>query len=163
MKKYDLIVIGSGCGAIVSDEAVGHGKKVALIDKGPLGGTCLNLGCIPSKMLIYAADRAVEIQEARKLGIEAEIRSIDFTSIMERMRKSIKESRDHIRKEIKEAKGLDFYEGQGHFVADYTLEVNGQQIRGEEIVVACGSRPFVPPIKGVDSVDYWTNQEVLSQ
>jgi mycothione reductase len=163
MKKYDLIVIGSGCGAIVSDEAVGHGRKVALIDKGPLGGTCLNLGCIPSKMLIYAADRAVEIQEARKLGIEAEITSIDFASIMDRMRKSVKESRDHIRTEIKEAKGLDFYEGQGHFVADYTLEVNGQQIRGEEIVVACGSRPFVPPIKGVDSVDYWTNQEVLSQ
>jgi mycothione reductase len=163
MKKYDLIVIGSGCGAIVSDEAVGHGQKVALVDKGPLGGTCLNLGCIPSKMLIYAADRAVDIQEVGRLGIEAEIRSIDFTSIMERMRKSIKESRDHIRNEIKESKGLDFYEGQGHFVADYTLEVNGQQIKGEKIVVACGSRPFVPPIKGVDSVEYWTNQEVLSQ
>src|SRR5512136_718860 len=163
MKKYDLVVIGSGCGAIVSDEAVGHGQKVALIDKGPLGGTCLNLGCIPSKILIYAADRAVDIQEVGKLGMEAEIRSIDFASIMERMRKNIKESRDHIRKEIKESKGLDFYEGQGHFVADYTLEVNGQQIKGEKIVVACGSRPFVPPIKGVDGVEYWTNQEVLSQ
>jgi mycothione reductase len=163
MKKYDLVVIGSGCGAIVSDEAVGHGQKVALIDKGPLGGTCLNLGCIPSKMLIYAADRAMDIQEAKRLGIEAEIRSIDFAFIMERMRRSIKESRDHIRKEIKESKGLDFYEGQGHFVADYMLEVNGQQIKGEKIVVACGSRPFVPPIKGVDGVEYWTNQEVLSQ
>jgi mycothione reductase len=162
MKKYDLVVIGSGCGAIVSDEAVGHGQKVALIDRGPLGGTCLNLGCIPSKMLIYAADRAVEIQEAKKLGIEAEIRSIDFASIMERMRKSIKDSRDHIRSEIKESKGLDFYEGEGHFVTDYVLEVNGQQVRGEKIVIACGSRPFVPPIKGADSVDYWTNQEVLS-
>jgi mycothione reductase len=161
MKNYDLIVIGSGCGAIVSDEAVGHGQKVALIDKGPLGGTCLNLGCIPSKMLIYAADRAVEIQEAGKLGIEAEIRGIDFASIMERMRKSAKEGRDHIREGIKESKGLDFYEGQGHFVADYTLEVNGQQIKGEKVVIACGSRPFVPPIKGVDGVDYWTNEEVL--
>jgi dihydrolipoamide dehydrogenase len=163
MKKYDLVVIGSGCGAIVSDEAVSHGQKVALIDKGPLGGTCLNLGCIPSKMLIYAADRAADIQEARKLGIEAEIKGIDFASIMERMRKSIKESRDHIRQGIRESKGLDLYEGVGHFVADYTLEVNGQQIKGEKIIIACGSRPFVPPIKGVDSIDYWTNQEVLSQ
>ena len=163
MKKYDLIVIGSGCGAIVSDEAVAHGQKVALVDRGPLGGTCLNLGCIPSKMLIYAADRAVEIQEARKLGIAAEIRSIDFASIMERMRKGIKESRDHIRREIREAKGLDLYEGEGHFVADRTLEVGGQQFKAENVVIACGSRPFVPPIKGADSVDYWTNQEVLSQ
>ncbi len=163
MKKYDLIVIGSGCGAIVSDEAVAHGQKVALIDRGPLGGTCLNLGCIPSKMLIYAADRAVEIHEARKLGIEAEIRSMDFASIMERMRKSIKESRDHIRREIRQAKGLDLYEGEGYFVADRALEVGGQQVKGEKVVIACGSRPFVPPIKGVDSVDYWTNQEVLSQ
>ncbi|MDM7999684.1 MAG: dihydrolipoyl dehydrogenase [Dehalococcoidia bacterium] len=163
MKDYDLVVIGSGCGAIVSDEAVGHGFKVALIDKGPLGGTCLNLGCIPSKMLIYAADRALDIQEARKLGIEAEIKSIDFAGIMARMRKSIKKSRDHIREGIKESKGLDFYEGEGHFVSDYTLEVNGQQVRGKTIVIACGSRPFIPPIKGVDTVDYWTNQEVLSQ
>lgn len=163
MKKYDLVVIGSGCGAIVSDEAVSHGQKVALIDKGPLGGTCLNLGCIPSKMLIYAADRMVEIQEARKLGIDVELRSVDFASIMERMRKSTKEGRDQIREGIRESRGLDFYEGQGHFVADYTLEVNGQQIKGEKIVIACGSRPFVPPIKGVDSVDYWTNEEVLSQ
>ncbi|MBN2098617.1 MAG: dihydrolipoyl dehydrogenase [Dehalococcoidia bacterium] len=163
MKKYDLVVIGSGCGAIISDEAVGHGRKVALIDKGPLGGTCLNLGCIPSKMLIYAADRAVDIQEVGKLGIKAEIRSIDFASIMERMRKSAKEGRDHIREGIKQSKGLDFYEGQGHFVADYTMEVNGQQVKGEKIVVACGSRPFVPPIKGIDSVDYWTNEQVLQQ
>jgi mycothione reductase len=163
MKKYDLVVIGSGCGAIISDEAVGHGKKVAVIDKGPLGGTCLNLGCIPSKMLIYAADRAVEIQEARKLGIEAEIRSIDFASIMERMRKSIKEGQDHVRQGIKQSKGLDLYEGEGHFVTDYTVEVNGQQVKGERVFIACGSRPFVSPIKGLDSVDYWTNEQVLQQ
>ena len=72
MKKYDVIVIGSGCGALISDEASSHGLKAALVDKGPLiGGTCLNWGCIPSKMLIYPADRIVEIQEGKKLGIEA--------------------------------------------------------------------------------------------
>ena len=68
MKKYDAIVIGSGCGMNIVDEALGHGLKVALVDKGPLGGTCPNLGCIPSKMLIHAADRIVEIQEAQKAG-----------------------------------------------------------------------------------------------
>ena len=90
MRNYDIIVIGSGCGALISDEAASHGHKVALIDKGPLiGGTCLNWGCIPSKMLIYTADRIVEIEEATKLGIDAEIKNIDFHSVMERMRKKL--------------------------------------------------------------------------
>ena len=161
MKKYDFVVIGSGCGATIVDEAVGHGLKVALVDKGPLGGTCLNLGCIPSKMLIYAADKVVEIQEARKLGIEAEIKGIDFAAIMKRMRGSVKESQDYIRRGIVESKKLDFYEGEGHFVADYTIEVNGQKIKGEKVFIASGSRPFIPSIKGVESVDCWTNETVL--
>jgi mycothione reductase len=161
MEKYDVAVIGSGCGMIIADEALGHGLKVAVVDKGPLGGTCLNLGCIPSKMLIYAADRAVEIQEARKLGIEAETKRIDFGSIMERMRKSIKESRDHIREGIAHTENLHFYEGEGHFVADYTIEVNGHRIRADKVLLASGSRPLIPSIKGIDSVDYLTNETTL--
>ena len=95
MKKYDVVVIGSGSGAIITDEAVSHGLKVALVDKGPLiGGTCLNWGCIPSKMLIYTADRIVEIEESRKLGVEAEITNIDFPAIMERMRRSRQEDQN---------------------------------------------------------------------
>jgi mycothione reductase len=161
MKEYDVAVIGSGCGLTIADEAVEHGLRVAVVDKGPLGGTCLNLGCIPSKMLIYAADRAVEIQEAMKLGIEAEIKRIDFGSIMERMRESVKEGQDYVRRGIAESKKLDLYEGEGHFVADNTIEVNGQKVKGEKVFIASGSRPFVPPIKGVESVAYWTNETVL--
>ncbi len=71
MKKYDAIVIGSGCGLNIVNDALHHGLKVALVDKGPLGGTCLNLGCIPSKMLIFPAERILEIHEAKNLGIEA--------------------------------------------------------------------------------------------
>ena len=107
MKQYDVIVIGSGAGTIIVDEALAKGLKVALVDKGPLGGTCLNLGCVPSKMLIYTADRIVEIQEAKKLGITAEIKNIDFTSIMERMRKSRLESQAYIRKGMRESEKLD--------------------------------------------------------
>ena len=103
MKHYDVIVIGSGCGSIILDEAVSHGLKVALVDKGPLiGGTCLNWGCIPSKMLIYTADRIVDIEEAAKLGIKAAVTDIDFQSIMERMRKSREESQVHTREGINE-------------------------------------------------------------
>jgi mycothione reductase len=161
MKHYDIMVIGSGCGALIAEEAVSHGLKVAFVDRGPLGGTCLNLGCIPSKMLIYPADRIVEIQEAKKLGIRAEITNIDFRSIMERMRKNIKESRNHIREGVVQTKEMDFYEGEGHFVGDYTLEVNKEKIKAKKIFIATGSRPLIPPIKGLDSISYHTNETVL--
>ena len=161
MKDYDVIVIGSGSGSLIVDGALSEGLKVALVDKGPYGGTCLNLGCIPSKMLIYPADRIAEIQEAGKLGIDAEIRSIDFGSIMERMRKSRRETQTQIRKGVEQLEGLDFYEGEGHFVADYTLEANGERIKGKKVFIASGSRTLIPPIKGVDSIDYLTNETVL--
>ena len=162
MKQYDVIVIGSGAGTIIVDEAVAKGLKVALVDKGPLGGTCLNLGCVPSKVLIYAADRIVEIQEAKKLGIAAEIKSIDFASIMERMRKSRLESQTYIRKSVTEEPDKPaFYEREAHFVEDYTLEIDGEKIKGKKIFIASGSRPVIPPIKGLDSIDYLTNENAL--
>jgi len=98
MKHYDVIVVGSGSGMLIADEAVGHGLRVALVDRGPYGGTCLNSGCIPSKMLIYPADRIVEIQQAGKLGVKADIKAIDFKAIMRRMRHSIGETREHTSK-----------------------------------------------------------------
>jgi mycothione reductase len=161
MKEYDVIVIGSGCGMNIVDEALAHGLSTALVDKGPLGGTCANLGCIPSKMLIFAAGRIAEIQEARKLGIEAEIRNIDFNFIMERMRKFIRENQEHMKQGVSHAENLDFHEGEGYFVDDYTIEVNSEKIKGDKIFIASGSRPMIPPIKGLESVDLLTNETVL--
>jgi mycothione reductase len=161
MKKYDVIVIGSGCGTNIVNEALAHGLSVALVDKGPLGGTCANLGCIPSKMLIFAADRIAEIQEAKKLGVEAEIRNIDFGFIMERMRQSVRENQKHMKQELSYVENLDFYEGIGHFIDDYTIEVNGEKIKGDKIFIASGSRPLIPPIKGLESLGYLTNETVL--
>jgi mycothione reductase len=161
MKKYDVIVIGSGCGINVVDEALTHSLSVALVDKGPFGGTCANLGCIPSKMLIFAADRIAEIQEAEKLGIEAGIRNINFRFIMERMRQSVRENQEHMRQGLFHVENLDFYEGEGHFTDDYIIEVNGKEIKGNKIFIASGSRPFIPPIRGLESLDYLTNETVL--
>ncbi|MDY6912730.1 MAG: dihydrolipoyl dehydrogenase, partial [Chloroflexota bacterium] len=161
MKEYDVIVVGSGSGAGIAEQALSAGMKVALVDKGPYGGTCPNLGCIPSKMLIYPADRIAEIQESRKLGIQAEITNIDFSAIMERMRENVRENHEHMLKGVSQEKALAFYEGEGHFIADYTIEVNGEQIRGNKIFIASGSRVFVPPIKGAETVDYLTNESAL--
>ena len=162
MKKYDAVVIGSGCGAIISDEAVAHGLKTALIDKGPLiGGTCLNWGCIPSKMLIAVADRVMEIQQAKKLGVSAEIKGIDFRAIMNRMRHSRRESQKNLRESTRKTANLDFYQGEARFISDYTLEVNSNKIKSENIFIATGSRPFIPPIRGLDKVEYLTNESLL--
>jgi len=161
MKRYDAIVIGSGCGMLIVEEALSHDLSVALVDRGPLGGTCLNLGCIPSKMLIYPADRVVEIQEAAKLGITAELKQVDFNWIMERMRKSVRDAQVHMRQGVSQSENLDFYEGEGHFTADYTVEVNGDKLRGDLVFIACGSRPFVPSTKGLDTVNYLTSEGIL--
>jgi mycothione reductase len=161
MEKYDVVVIGSGSGMVVVEEALSHGLKVALVDRGPTGGTCLNTGCIPSKMLIYAADMIIEAQEAKKLGIVAEIKIINFKFMMERMRRNIRGYRDRMRKGLAEVENLDFYQSEAHFVQDYTLEVNSKTIWGKKICIASGSRVSIPPIKGMNSIDYLTNETVL--
>jgi dihydrolipoamide dehydrogenase len=161
MKEYDVIVIGSGSGSIISQQALAHDFKVAMVDKGPLGGTCLNVGCIPSKLLIFPADRVREIQEAERFGIQTEIKNIDFLAIMERMRSIIQENQNHVREGIHTIPDLDFYEDTGHFIEDYTMEVGGEKIRGQKIFIVSGARPLVPPIKGIEDVDYLTNETLL--
>lgn len=161
MKEYDVIVVGSGAGMIIVEGALLEGLKVALVDKGPLGGTCLNVGCIPSKLLIYPADRIVEIQESKKLGINAEIIDVDFHSIAERMRKTVKEGQDPMRAGIERTRNLDFYEDEGRFTGDYTMDISGTAIKGQKIFLASGARPSTPPIKGLDKIAYLTNESVL--
>jgi mycothione reductase len=162
MKEYDVVVIGSGCGMIIVNEALSHGAKVALVDKGPrLGGTCLNYGCIPSKMLIHPADHVMEIRQSSNLGIHAEVKNIDFDYIMNRMRKSIDDGEREVREGIEQLEGLDFYRGEGRFVEDYTLEVNGEKIKGDRIFIASGARPLIPPIEGLDKVNFLTNESAL--
>ena len=161
VKKYDVIVIGSGSGADIVNGALGQDMEVAWVDKGPLGGTCLNVGCIPSKILIFPADRIVEIQEAGKLGIDAEIKRVDFEAIMERMRHVVGKSQGHMRAGLKHIQGLDYYEVEAHFVDRDTLQVGDQKIRGEKIFIVSGARPLIPPIEGIDQIKYLTNESLL--
>ncbi len=161
MKEYDIIIIGSGSGTNLIDDALQHNKTVALVDRGPVGGTCLNVGCIPTKLIVFPADRIMEIREAKKFGITAQIGKIDFAAIMARMRASVKQGHDHIQEALGKAKDFDFYFGEAQFTADYTLQVNDKEIRGKTLFLASGARPFIPPIKGIESIEYLTNETAL--
>lgn len=162
MQNYDIIVIGSGAGLIIVEKALKKGYKTALVDKGPLGGTCLNVGCIPTKMLIHTADMISELNDIEKLGINVEIKNIDFPSIMQRMQKVIKKNQNEITKWIKNAKNLDYYKGEGYFTDKYNLKINDKKITGRNIIIASGARPTIPDIKGIEFCDYLTNETILN-
>ena len=161
MKKFDVIVIGSGSGGEIVESALSHNFSVAWVDKGPLGGTCLNVGCIPSKMLIYPADRIVEIQEAKKFGIKADIKEVDFNLIMKHMREPIIESHEHMEKGIHNTEDFTYYKGMGHFISNYTIKINDGEIQGKKIFIGSGARPLIPDIKGIEDIDYLTNENVF--
>ena len=160
-KSYDVMVIGSGAGMAVVENAVQQGLRVALVDKGPAGGTCLNVGCIPSKMLVAVADRIMEIREAERFGIQARIESIDFEQVMKEMREAVIPDHQQIHQALRSEDRIDYYEGTGRFVARNELAVNNYRIRGEKIFIAAGSRPMIPEIPGLDRINYLTNETLL--
>jgi mycothione reductase len=160
MEKFDVMVIGAGSGEIIVDYALSHGMKVALIEKGPLGGTCANRGCIPSKILLYPADVVDIIKNAEKFGIKANIESIDFKHVMERMRGILTEEQER-EKSVKGIPNLTWFKDVGEFVGDYKLKVSGKTITANAIFIVSGARPLIPPIEGLADVDYLTSVTFL--
>jgi mycothione reductase len=161
-KHYDVLVIGSGAGSIIAERAQWAGMKVALVDKGPLGGTCLNVGCIPSKTLIVSADRVVEAQRAAALGVHAVVERIDFGAIMARARQVSANGQQQMRQSLKQATGIDFYEAPGMFVGEKEMEVGGHRLRADKVFIVAGARPQIPPLPGIRDVDYLTNESLLA-
>jgi len=144
----------------IADAALNRGMTVAVVEMGPLGGTCLNRGCIPSKMVIYPADIANLIRGAEKLGIRARIEEIDFSYIMRRSREMIAEDVSHMEEGVRHAEGLTMYRGVGEFVSDYTMEVAGETISAESVFIVSGARPLIPGISGIEEASYLTSQTV---
>jgi len=161
MRTYDVLVVGSGSGLNVAFSAAENGMDVALVDVGPMGGTCVNLGCVPSKRLIYPADVLTLIRNSEKLGIHVTVDHIDFKKIVEDMRRRREASKKHWEEEVKARDRITWFNGVGEFTADYTMKVPGDIIKAEKIFIASGSRPFIPPIKGLGNIDFLTNETVL--
>ena len=161
MKEYDIIVIGSGAGMSIASGAYEQGLKVAVIENGPMGGTCLNRGCIPTKILTYVADIITQAKHLEKLGVEVKIEKIDYPWIMKRMRDEVDGDSRKQGESVDAAEGIDWYKGTGAFVDDYTMEIDGERIKAPNIIIAAGSRPLIPDIKGLDKVQYVTNDGAL--
>lgn len=160
-KVYDVIVIGSGSGLEISSEAASKGMKVAVIEKGAFGGTCLNRGCIPSKMLIHVADIAETIKKADSFGIKSKFQGTDWNKIQKRVWNLIDKDSKEIEKGNKEIKNIDVYNGTAKFIDKKTLEINNKIISAEKIFICAGARPIIPKIEGIDKANYYTSENIM--
>lgn len=161
MKNYDLIVIGSGAGMNVASNAVNSGMKVAVVERYLMGGTCLNYGCIPSKILIHPADVIRDLNDAQKLGIKGTINHVDFPFIMKRMRNFIDGDRIGMEKGVNSSPDIMWYKETGEFVGDYQLKVGKETITAPTIVIASGARQMIPPLPGLKETGYIDNISVF--
>ncbi|MDP3765647.1 MAG: dihydrolipoyl dehydrogenase [Nanoarchaeota archaeon] len=161
MQSFDLIVIGAGSGLNVSSAAADMGMKVAVVEKGPMGGTCLNRGCIPSKIIIHSADVAETIKKSKLFGINSKINSIDFAKITSRASNLVDNEADEIEEAIIEDKNTTLFKADAKFIGERTLKVRKETIKGDKVIIAAGTRPSVPPIEGLKDVDFITSDEAL--
>src|SRR5665213_2683600 len=162
MKKFDVITIGSGGGAKISSPAASMGLKVAVIEKDRLGGTCLNRGCIPSKMLIHPADVAIEIKEAHRFDIHNNPKfSVDFAKLVERISSTVDADSDKIGASYAKHPNISLYRGTAKFVDNKVIEINNEQITADKIFIAAGTRPTIPDIPGLAGTPFMTSTEAL--
>ena len=161
MKTYNLIIIWSGGGTKLR-AATSVGKTVAIIEKWELGGTCLNRGCIPSKMLIYPADLMTHIREdTKKFGISVNEPTIDFKKLITRVNRDIQKDSESIEPAYIKDPLVTLYKWHGRFVSDKIVEVNGEQLTAEKIYIATGSKPQIPNIEWLTNTPFFTSTEAL--
>jgi len=164
---FPLIVIGAGAGGLViAIGAAKAGRRVLLIEKGPYGGDCTNFGCIPSKSLIAAAHCAHQLKLSPSLGIKLRDNAFSAEGALERCREIIEEIRGHESPEALKKLGVDTLTGNAHFLDAHKIAVvlengGGEEVSGDQIVIAAGSHPHIPQIRGIHTVPYLTNETIF--
>ena len=157
---YDLVIIGTGSGNSIIGPEMDH-WRIAIIERGAFGGTCLNVGCIPTKMLVWPADLAHHAAHGEALGVRTRFDGADWPAIRDRVFGRIDPIAESGRQYRHGLPNVDVYEGTGHFVGERTLEVNGVHVRGEQVVIAAGGRPFIPAIDGLADVQFHTSDTIM--
>lgn len=161
MQHFDVLIIGTGGGTKLRP-ASDLGKSVAIIEKDSLGGTCLNRGCIPSKMLIYPGEILEKAKHLKKFGIDATVESsVRWEDLVGRTSQTVQADADAIEKNYASHPKVTYFHGHARFIEDKVVEVNGQQLTADRIYIATGARPARPPIPGLEGTPYWTSTEAL--
>ena len=162
-KSFDrnLIVIGAGSGGLVSAYIAAAVKaKVTLIEKNKMGGDCLNTGCVPSKALLRSAKFISQVKRAEQYGCKTTEIKFDFKDIMRRVHDVIKKIEPHDSVERYTKLGVECIQGEARLKDPWTVEVNGKTLTSKSIVLATGTKPFVPKIPGLDQIDYYTSDSI---
>ncbi|HAR63505.1 MAG: hypothetical protein DKM50_09255 [Candidatus Margulisiibacteriota bacterium] len=158
---YDAIVIGGGtAGLAFAVSAVSLKAKVAIIESNKFGGSCINSGCIPSKAFLHSAHVAHQIATAHELGIDARIEKIDLSTIMSRVNHIVDDDYEHTLEKYKKL-GVSIIDGRGELLDNHSVKVGDNTYTGEHIIIASGSRPVIPPIKGLTDVPFLTNETIF--
>ncbi|MEM7565864.1 MAG: FAD-dependent oxidoreductase [Pseudomonadota bacterium] len=160
--KPDICVIGAGsAGLTVAAAAASFGVDVVLIEKGEMGGDCLNYGCVPSKALLAAGHHAQSIRDAKAFGVHAPEPTIDYGRVHDHIHEVIGAIAPNDSQERFEAMGVTVLREAGVFTDKKTVKAGDKEIRARRFVIATGSGPAVPPIEGIDSVSYFTNETIF--
>lgn len=159
---YDLVIVGGGsAGQVAAPAAAALGARVALVDKERLGGECLWTGCVPSKSLIASATAAHQTRHLEALGLQGALAPVDLGTVMDRVQGVIDTIYRAEDPGAMRRRGIDVYLGHVAFRSPHELAIDGQLIRGRAFLLCTGSRPVVPPIAGLDGVDYLTNETIF--
>ena len=162
-EHFDLIIIGTGSGNSIPSPDFDD-QKIAIIEKGTFGGTCLNVGCIPTKMYVYAADIALAAREAGRLGLDAQVNSVDWDSIVDRVFTNridqIAQGGEQYRRG-EETPNITVFDEHARFVGPKTIQTGEHVISGDQIVIAAGSRPVIPEVYANSGVKYYTNEDIM--
>jgi mycothione reductase len=161
VRHFDLCIIGTGSGNSIIDERFDH-LDVALVEMGTFGGTCLNVGCIPSKMFVYPADLAALTIQATRLGVDVDLRGVRWREIQERIFGRIDPKAANGRTYRQQSHNVTVFDGWARFVGPRQLDVGAPEtITADRIVIAAGSRPVIPDLPGLSSVEFHTSETVM--
>jgi len=158
----DLCVIGAGSGGLsVAAAAAQFGVPVVLIEKGRMGGDCLNYGCVPSKALLAAAKAAHAVRTASRFGVDCASPEVDFTAVRRHVRGVVNAIAPHDSAERFAGLGVEVVRAEARFVGPREISAGNRTIRTRRVVIATGSEPAIPPIPGIASVPYLTNETIF--
>ena len=159
---YDLIVIGAGSGGLAGAGFAAHvGAKVALLEKGQVGGDCTWTGCVPSKALLQVAKVMQVIGQADKFGLMTGAVQVDMAHVYEYIKTKIAAVYQHETPERLQEKGIEVVLGEGRFVDESTVMVNGRRLQAKNFLITTGAEPIIPPIPGLDEVSFATYEQIF--